>query len=416
MTRHPLWLLAALAPLAVAAPQDDDAALQLADDAPTVATAQRDWAAFAELALGDSQARSGDDPSGDARLSLDARLDRALAPGWRLVLADRLDMRWLGGLDEQRSVNTLKEAYLGWQPAPEWLLDLGRINTRYGAGTGFNPTDFFKVGALRSVSSVEPSSLRENRLGVVMGRGQWLWRGGSLTAIYAPKLDNAPSDDPFSLDLGASNPRDRGLLVLGHAFSDAFNPQLLLYREAGEDLQAGLNWSALLGDATVAYLEWAGGRAPSLAGRAAGEDDRAFRAAFVTGVTWTAPSKLSLTLEYQRDNAAADAAQWKALQNGRPDAYWRYRALAGQRQALTTRESAMLYARWQDALVQRLDFSGFVRHDLVDASNATWLEARWRGEQADLALQWQYSAGDALSNHGGLPLRQRWQALVAHYF
>ncbi|TJZ78860.1 hypothetical protein [Chitiniphilus eburneus] len=411
------WLtLALLAPLSAAVAQDDAAALQLADDAPNIVATPRDWAAFVELALADTQARSGDDPPGDARLSLDARLDRALAPGWRLVLADRFDARWIGDIDAQRSVNTLKEAYLGWQPGPDWALDLGRINTRYGAGTGFNPTDFFKVGALRSVSSVDPGSLRENRLGVVMTRGQWLWQGGSLTAMYAPKLDNAPSDDPFSLDLGASNPRDRWLLVAGHAFTEVFNPQWLLYHEAGQSPQLGLNWSVLLGDATVAYVEWAGGRTPSLAGRAAGVDDTAFRAALATGVTWTAPNKLSLTLEYQRDNAAADAAQWKALQNGPLDDYWRYRALAGGRQALTTRESAMVYARWPDAFVQRLDLSGFVRHDLIDQSNAAWLETRWRGDATDLALQWQYSEGDALSNHGGLPLRQRWQVLVAHYF
>ena len=46
----------------------------------------------------------------------------------------------------------------------------GRINVRNGAALGYNPTDFFRSGALRSVVSIDPNSLRENRLGTVMLR------------------------------------------------------------------------------------------------------------------------------------------------------------------------------------------------------------------------------------------------------
>ncbi|AOY00788.1 hypothetical protein [Jeongeupia sp. USM3] len=405
-------LVTASALLAGAAAADDDAALQLADQTADQVEAARDWRFLAELAGADAQYRVGEQPA-EARLSLDGRIDRRFHDDWRFVFADRIDLRSSGG--HQTSVNMLKEAYLGWQPRTELLLDLGRINTRYGAGFGYNPTDFFKVGALRSVTSVNPASLRENRLGSVMLRGQTLWDGGSLTAMYSPKLADTPSDDAFSLDLGASNPQDRWLLALSHSFGDNLNPQWLLYHES-DTTQLGLNWSVLLGDATIVYAEWAGGRQRSVAGRAFGIDDTAFRNALSTGLTWTAATRLTLTLEYQYDGAALASGGWDALRAGPIGPYLGYRQLAAQRQNLTTRHAAMLYAQWQDVLMPRVDLSGFVRQDLSDDSRLSWLETRWRGDSTDVALQWQYDAGDARSNYGGLPQRQIWQALLTHYF
>ncbi|MBM3117775.1 hypothetical protein [Jeongeupia naejangsanensis] len=409
--------LALLLAAAVAHADGGDAdALALADATADAQTATRDWRFLTELAGASAQYRFNDQPA-EARLSLDGRIDRRFHDDWRFVFADRLDLRSTGG--HQSSVNTLKELYLGWQPDTDLLLDLGRINTRYGAGFGYNPTDFFKVGALRSVTSVNPASLRENRLGSVMLRGQKLWDGGSLTAMYSPKLADSPSDDAFNPDWGASNPQDRWLLAVSQSFGNDhggnLNPQLLLYHDA-DTTQLGLNWSVLLGDATIVYAEWAGGRQPSVAGRAAGIDDTAFRNAASTGLTWTAAAKVTLTLEYQYDGAALDDAGWSALRSGPLPAYVRYRQLAAQRQDLTTRHAAMLYAQWQDALIRHVDLSGFVRQDLIDDSRLSWLEARWHGDDTDIALQWQYDAGETRSNYGGLPQRQIWQALLSHYF
>ncbi|WP_432723438.1 hypothetical protein R0381_001091 [Jeongeupia wiesaeckerbachi] len=391
----------------------DDAALALADATADTPSNARDWRFLMELAGAGAQYRFNDQPT-EARLSLDGRIDHRFEADWRVVFADRLDLRSAGG--HQHSVNTLKELYLGWQPRDDLLLDAGRINTRYGVGFGYNPTDFFKVGALRSVTSVNPASLRENRLGSVMLRGQTLWDSGALTALYSPKLGDAPSDDAFNPDWGASNPQDRWLIAASQSFGDSnLNPQLLLYHDT-DTTQLGLNWSVLLGDATVVYVEWAGGRQQSVAGRAFNVDDAAFRNAVSTGLTWTAATKLSLTLEYQYDGSALDDAGWQRLQGGPVEPYLRYRQLAAQRQNLTTRHAAMLYAQWQDALIQRVDLSGFVRQDLIDDSRLSWLEVRWRGDETDVALQWQYDAGNSRSNYGGLPQRQIWQALLSHYF
>ncbi|HSC81325.1 MAG TPA: hypothetical protein VLC08_13300 [Chitinolyticbacter sp.] len=417
--RAATFALLCVAPVAQAI-DADDAALQLADQpqAPSAAPEQRDWRAYAEFAVGLAQPRAAAGVPDSARLSLDVVLDTALAPGWRLVLSDRLDgWAWSGQAD--RAVNTLREAYLGWQPDAQTAIDLGRVNVRYGAGLGYNPTDFFKVGALRSVTSADPQALRENRQGSVLLRGQRLWDGGALTAIGSPELGGEPSDDGISLNLGATNPADRWLLVASHRFSEWIDPQWLLYGEPGSVL-AGMNWSVLLSDAMVGYVEFAGGRQPSLLARSQGRDDAAFRAAWVAGATWTTAFKLSVTVEYQRDNAAADADQWKALQNGVRQGeaadYARYRQLVGTRQALATRESTMLYASWQDAGVAGLDLSGYWRRDLVDASWQAWLQARWRTSVADLTAQWLYNHGEALSNYGAAPARQRWQLALTHYF
>jgi len=78
------------------------------------------------------------------------------------------------------------------------------------------------------VVSLDPASLRENRLGSAMLRGQALWTGGSLTALYSPKLADQRNDAVFSADLGATNQRERWQLALSEKLSDALNPQWLL--------------------------------------------------------------------------------------------------------------------------------------------------------------------------------------------
>ena len=55
---------------------------------------------------------------------------------------------------------------------PDTLIDLGRINVRNGVALGYNPTDYFRAGAVRAAVSVSPASLKENRQGSVMLRGQ----------------------------------------------------------------------------------------------------------------------------------------------------------------------------------------------------------------------------------------------------
>jgi hypothetical protein len=246
----------------VAAPAwaNDADALLLADQAPTKVERASEWQVFIESALGEATQRNSGATMRTPRLSLDIKLDTSLSRSWRFQFADRLDMNWQDEPQRQHSVNTLKETYMSWQPEESWIVDLGRINVRNGVATGYNPTDFFRDGAVRSVVSVDPASLKRNRLGGVMLRGQTLWTDGSLTALYSPKLAQAANDRAFSPDFGATNNRNRWLLTISQQLSDRINPQWLIYGQDHMPPQLGFNLTTLVSDATVTYVEWSGGR------------------------------------------------------------------------------------------------------------------------------------------------------------
>lgn len=410
-----LVLLLSLAAGAAAAQDDPDAAaLDLANLAPASAETARAWQLALEAAQEQSRLRSNGARHDSGRLTLDFQLDQPVAAGLRGVLADQLDLR--RGSDRD-TVNTLKEAYLSWQPQPERALDIGRINARYGVATGYNPTDFFRAGATRSVVAIDPASLKKNRLGSVMLRGQTLWEGGALTAIYAPKLADSSSDAPFSADLGATNGRARWLLALSQPLSEEIRPQWLLYGEERASPQLGLNLTYLLNSATVAHLEWAAGRSPmELAQAFQSEAGSAFRSRLATGLSYTTSNKITLTAEYEYNGAGLDREQWETLWRRAPQAYGRYRQWMQDRQDLPTRQSAFFYASWQDALLNHLDCNAMLRVNAEDRSRLSWLEARYHWDKADLALQWQHNGGGPGSEFGALPQRDALQALLRYFF
>ena len=410
----PLLLAAAALP---ALADDDAAALLLADKTANTAEQAGDWRVYTEAAVRESRPRGAGLARHGTRLSLDARLDTTLAPGWRAVLADRLDLNRADGASGNNDVNTLKEAYVSWQAQPDRIADFGRINARNGVALGYNPTDYFRVGALRSVVSLDPASLRENRLGSAMLRAQTLWEGGSLTALYSPKLGDRPSAAAFSPDLGATNARARWLMAFSQKLSDALNPQWLLSGGAGQSPQLGLNLTALPNDATVVHFEWSGGRSPSLAAQALiSPDDTAFRSRLASGLTYTTPGNISLTAEYEYNGAGMGRSGWDALRRGSPAGYGLYRGYAANVQDPATRHNLFLYAFWQDALVKRLDVAAMVRHDLLDHSRLQWLEARYHWTRVDFALQTQLNTGAPGSNYGASADRRIWQALLRYFF
>ena len=406
----------ALAAAPAPAADGEAAALSLADQTAETTEKSSDWRTFMEGAVRASTPQGGGARQHGGRLSFDVRYDGSFAPGWRAVLADRLDMN-RGEIANGGNINTLKEAYLSWQAAPERIADLGRINARQGVAFGYNPTDYFRAGALRSVVSIDPASLRENRLGSIMLRGQALWTGGSLAGLYSPKLADHPNSGAYSLDVGATNQRDRWQVALSQKLSDKINPQWLVSGGAGQSPQFGLNLTGLLNDATVAYAEWSGGRAPSLVTQALMRPkDTAFRSRLATGLTYTTASNVSLTLEYEYNGAGLDEAGWNALRSGSPLAYRAYRGFAADLQDPPTKQAVFLHALWQDALIQHLDLAAMIRYDAVDNSRLQWLEARYHWTRIDLALQAQLNNGRPGSNVGALPERRIWQVLARYFF
>jgi len=411
-------LLLLLATALPALADDDAAALLLADKTAAAAPEQTsDWRVFTEMAVRESRPRGAGLALHGARASLDARLDTSFAPGWRAVFADRLDMNRTDGTSGKDDVNTLKEAYLSWQAQPERIADLGRINARNGVAMGYNPTDYFRAGALRSVVSLDPASLRENRLGSAMLRGQQLWPGGSFTALYSPRLADQPSSAAFNPDWGATNRRERWLMAFTQKLSDNLSPQWLLSGGEGQKPQLGMNLTGLANDATVAYFEWSGGRAPSLAAQAQlRPDDTAFRSRVASGISYTTSNNISLTAEYEYNGAAPDRTDWNALRQGSPLAYGLYRGLATNLQDPATRHNLFLYAFWQDALLKHLDLTAMLRNDLLDHSRLQWLEARYHWTRFDVALQTQLNTGTATSNYGAQAERRIWQVVARYFF
>jgi len=415
-----LWLACAV-PVLAAGVEDD--ALSLADATSTTEqVARTNWRIFTELSVGQVAVRqfASPDMTADAqRLSVDVLFDSKLTPEWRAVFSDRLDLSRQSNLfaSPDKTINTLKEAYLGWQPQSNRVLDAGRINARYGLAQGYNPTDFFRDGANRSITSVDPNSIRENRLGTAMLRGQMLWAGGSLTAIAAPKLADVPNDSSWSADIGSTNNRNRWLLAVSHQYSQGWNPQVMLFGDDQQPVQMGLNLATLFNDATVMHLEWSGGRMPGQLAQALTTLPVAtFRNKVATGLTYTTSNKISLTAEYHYNGAAPTQAEWDTFRADSSFDYSRYRLLTQDRLELVTRHSAFLRGTWQDAFIHKLDLAAMLRSNQDDNSRLSWLEARYRLDKTEFAMQWQLTSGDAGTEYGFYPQHRNLQVLGRYFF
>ena len=403
----------------------EDDALNLADaTTETVKTEASAWRIFTEATAGRTTVHQPGVPDATEdtqRLSLDLLFDKKFTPELRGVLSDRLDLNHQSDILGNQTLNSLKEAYLSWQPQSDRVLDAGRINVRYGAAMGYNPTDFFREGANRAITSFDPNAIRENRMGTAMLRGQTLWAGGALTAIYAPKVADAPSNADWSADFGATNNRNRWMLAASQQIANNFNPQVVLYGDDRQPVQMGMNLTMLVNDATVANIEWSGGRQKSLLAQALPlspgvAQDEVFRNRLATGLTYTSASKLSLTAEYHYNGAAVDQAVWNALRTSSMPDYASYRQLIAQELDLTTRQAAFLRASWQDAFINKLDLTAMLRYNLDDHSKLSWLEARYRLDKSEIALQWQLASGDNTSDFGAMAQRRYIQALFRYYF
>ena len=420
-----LMLAQAAGPEALAQSADDQA-LQLADSTPQQVAQAKPWRIFLEGGLGGGRQTMGGGYRTDQRASADLGLDVRIVPTLRGVLQERVDAAWpaatLGSTSLARDTQTIKDAYLSWQAGDRLIADAGRINVHEGVALGYNPTDWFKSGAVRDVVSVDPGSIRENRQGSAMLRGQALWSGGSITALLSPRLAGSPTSSGWSPDWGATNHDTRALLSVSQKLADGFTPEWLLFKQAGMPARIGANLTGLLDDSTVIYAEWSGGREPSQLAQALTQAglrapaDAAFRSRAALGGTYTTAGKLSVTVEWQLDNAALASADWARLPVSQTALYALYRGWVFATRELPTRRSAMAFARWQDAMVNHLDLSAMDNRDLIDHSQMIWLEARYRFDTAEVALQWQANRGGLASDYGLSPQTTSWMASWRQYF
>jgi hypothetical protein len=401
----------------VAAPDEMDA-LSLADKAPaTAAQSAQNWRVFLEGAATRRSVSDTEDRVEAVRASIDVRFDAKVAAGVRAVFSDRLDLVHDNAEPAGENVNTLREAYLSWARTEEQVFDLGRVNVRHGSAMGFNPTDWFKENALRSVISPDPAVLRENRQGTVVLRGQQLWSGGGVTATFSPRLSRSGDSATFAINAGATNPRNRWLLASSLKLNDSISPELLVYGGDDTPAQLGLNLSGLIGDSAVAFGEFAIGDGRSLVAQSLNlpeAESRQQRASL--GVTYTTGFNLSITAEAEYNSAAPDRSDWDALAGIDSAAQQRLIGTASTLQDLPVRRAAFFHVTWKDAFVRRLDLSGFMRFELNTESRAQWMEARYRWDHADLALQWLLYSGDPGSVYRSIPLHRAIDVALRYYF
>jgi hypothetical protein len=372
---------------------------------------------FVEGALGNASQRYAPDSRNLGRASVDFSHSAHLAPGLRAVVSNRLDYfdPAIAGTDS--AVNSLREAYLSWQAeGGNTVLELGRINLRYGPAYGYNPTDFFRDGSLRVLTSADPFALRENRLGTVMLRGQYLWANGSMSLAVSPKMADKPSADGWNLDLGSTNNRDRYLLALSTQFSQRVSSQVLMYQESGRSATFGFNTTALLSDAATAHLEFTRGSEPSLFNRAlAIPGESTARNRFVGGVTYTTLGKLSVTAEYQYNGFGMNPADWAALSVA-PLTQLAYLSEALRLQELAPRQTYLIYVTQKGLILKDLDLTAYLRLNPGDDSRLAWLELRHHWPSFDLTFQLQQNSGNVKSEFGVIPDKRVIQALGTYYY
>ena len=404
---------------ALGADADSDA-LNLQSAAPVSPQTQRDTKIYLEGALGNASQRYQPNSRNFGRASLDFSHTARLGPGLRAVLSDRLDQIHPrdAGLDE--TVNSLREAYLSWQPeGANTVLEFGRINLRYGPGYGYNPTDFFRDGSLRALTTADPFALRENRLGTVMLRGQRLWADGSLSVSFTPKLADRPNPDGWNLDLGSTNNRNRALIALSTQFSPSVSSQVLLYKQQGLSPTLGASLTALLSDAAVAHMEFSRGNEPDLLSRAlALTPNPATRNRLVAGVTYTTLGKLSITGEYQYNGFALSQSGWAALgaAPGAPGPQLAYLREALRLQELAPRQAYLIYVTQKSLGLKDLDLTAYVRLNPGDDSRLAWVELRHHWPAFDMSFQLQQNMGRRTSEFGILPDRRIIQVLGTYFF
>ena len=401
---------------ALGADADTDA-LNLQSATSPTPQAPKDPRVYVEGAIGNASQRYQPNSRNIGRASLDFSHTARLGPGLRAVFSDRLDQIHPREAGADETVNSLREAYLSWQPeGANTVLEFGRINLRYGPGYGYNPTDFFHDGSLRVLTTADPFAVRENRLGTVMLRGQRLWADGSLSVSIAPKLADRPNPDGWSLDLGSTNNRDRALIALSTQFSQRVSSQVLVYKQQGLSPTLGASLTALLSDAAVAHLEWSRGSEPDLLSRAlALTPSPATRNRLVTGLTYTTLGKLSVTAEYQYNGFALNQSAWAAL-GAVPINQLAYLREALRLQELAPRQAYLIYVTQKSLGLKDLDLTAYLRLNPGDESRLAWVELRHHWPSFDLSFQLQQNIGRPSSEFGILPDRRIIQVLGTYFF
>ncbi len=341
----------------------------------------------------------------------------------------------------------IKEAYFSWQKSPTEFIDIGRINIKNGFATGFNPTDYFKVGTVIDRNTEDVSQLRDARLGALLVQGQKLWQGGALSIVAAPKINyksNHWTTDKniTGLNLDKSNDRSRVLLKLTQEINDGFSPELLYYNEAG-DHNIGLNLSRVMNKKWFAYAEWNIGKRRNLIDEALqGARESAHIASAITqkfkidnaksyqqqaaiGASYTSESNITTQFEYHFNQAGLSKSQanhWfslglKARNPAEIGQLLSIRGLAQARGEPLGKHSLFIRSNWTDAGMDDLDVTGLLLTDLNDQSFVAQAQATYElNNKSAVSLRIAKYQGDRESIYGSLGQNYSFSLLMEYDF
>jgi hypothetical protein len=372
-------------------------------------------------------------------LFLDTRDEWRLGEAFQLHYSGRLNIRTSNSIpfpSHENVRNELRELFVEWQPAETIWIEVGRVNIRNGVALGFNPTDFFRPRTVIEPLTADPSVLREDRLGVLMLTGQALWRYGSVTVAYAPKVTTPTpiygirNEQNFDPGLDRTNAEDRVLVKTSLNLAEQFNPELLYYH-AGNRTQIGANLTTPIGRNTVAYLEWAGGTRSDLIadafryGQETGtlpasatmllpnDSGARFMNDLAVGVSYATENRVTINLEYHFHEAGFSSRDWSNWFNasarrgfipGVNSALWYLRSYAQDQQEPMSRHVAFLRLDWQDALVKDLELTALATVNLQDASGFLQATAEYHLSRAwTIAGLVNGTYGGRRSEYGSLP-------------
>jgi hypothetical protein len=384
------------------------------------------------------------------RTSLDLYLHLKPRGSVTITLSNRLNFLEQDNvsiLSRQAARNDFREGYITWEMSASTYLEVGRINVRNGMALGFNPTDFFKTRTLVGQASLDPSTIRQNRLGTLMARGQRIWDGGSASIAFAPKMYEPSaimSNDRLGVDprFDATNAANRVLGTLSLDFVD-FNPQVLGYFEHHRS-KIGVNLSWPFGDAVIAYVEWAGGPETNLIarsfayGQATGtlppnaplllptDTGTTFRNDIAAGASWTIASKITLNSEYHFHQAGFTHQDWRnwfdmgsspTSPPAAASALWYIRGYASDQQEPMSRHQLFVRVSWPRAFVSELELGGFALVNLLDGSTLSQvLVSYYLSDTWTLVAYGSMNFGSARSERGSLPQLGSGILQVVRYF
>jgi hypothetical protein len=372
------------------------------------------------------------------RTSFDALVKWTPLKPLTFTLSDRLNVIEQDGqafLSWQTVRNDLREGYVTWEPVRNMYLEAGRINVRNGVALGFNPTDFFKTRSLVGQASLDPSVIRQNRLGTVMARGQAIWDRGSASVALGLKLTDPsvlldPDRNGLDPRFDATNAAYRLLTTLSFDVLD-LNPEVLAYLERDRS-KLGINISRPIGDYIVAYAEWAGGRETNLFtrafeyGKATGtlpailpvllptDTSAQFRNDVAAGFSLVIATKVTLNVEYHFHQAGFTRQDWKSWFELGSDpapapissALWYPRGYAVDQQEPMSMHQIFVRAAWPKAFVNDLELSGFAFVSLLDGSTLMQIAANYNAtDKWTLAAYGSANIGSGQTERGSLPQR-----------